>query len=168
MKSKVLTAGLMCLLSSVASAQKVVINEIMASNVDVVLDPTMNYGSWMELYNPDSKAFSLEGIYVTDDSLNLKKFRLNEKSYDNNVPGKGFKVIYFDHNDLFAPWQVNFKLEYEGGVIMLTDGEMVLAKATYPQAIGRTSYARRVDGGNIWAVTYTPTPNGTNVGSRRR
>lgn len=166
MKSKVLTAGLMCLLSSVASAQKVVINEIMASNVDVVLDPSMNYGSWMELYNPDSKAFSLDGIYVTDDSLNLKKFRLNEKSYDNNVPGKGFKVIYFDHNDLFAPWQVNFKLEYEGGVIMLTDGEMVLAKATYPQAIGRTSYARRVDGGNIWAVTYTPTPNETNVGSR--
>lgn len=166
MKSKVLAAGLMCMLTATASAQSVVINEIMASNVDAVLDPSMNYGSWIELYNPDENYFSLEGLYVTDDSLNLKKFRLNEREYEDYVPGKGFKVIYFDHHDLFAPWQVNFKLEYEGGVIMLTDGENILAKATYPQAIGRTSYARRTNGGNSWAVTYTPTPGETNIGSK--
>ncbi|MBQ9363871.1 MAG: CotH kinase family protein [Bacteroidaceae bacterium] len=135
----------------------------MASNVDVVLDPSINYGSWIELYNPSTEAFSLDGLYVTDDSLNLKKFRLVDVS---EVPAKGFKVIYFDHHDLYAPWQVDFKLEYEGGVIMLTDGENVLASQTYPQAIGRTSYARRTNGGELWAFTYTPTPGETNVGSK--
>ncbi|MBQ9640631.1 MAG: CotH kinase family protein [Bacteroidaceae bacterium] len=166
MKNKVLTAGLLCLLATAARAQKVVINEIMACNVDVVLDPSINYGSWMELYNAGTEDFSLEGLYVTDDSLDLKKFRLNERADDNVVPAKGFKAIYFDHHDVYAPWQVDFKLSYEGGLIMLTDGEQVIASQTYPQAIGRTSYARRTNGGNLWATTYTPTPGASNAGSK--
>ena len=166
MKRNILTLGLCCLFSLAAHAQDIVINEIMASNVDAVLDPSINYGSWIELYNKGSQDFSLEGLYVTDDELNLKKFRLNERAGERVVPAKGFKVIYFDHHDLYAPWQVDFKLSYEGGTIMLTDGQQVLASQAYPQAVGRTSYARRINGGSTWSTTYTPTPGASNANSK--
>ena len=147
-------------------AQDILINEIMASNVDAFIDPSYNYGSWIELYNAGTEDYSLEGLYVTDDSLNLRKFRLNEESWDMSVPSKGFKVIYFDHHDLYTPSQVNFKLNYSGGTIYLTDGENIIASQSYPQAIGRTSYARRTNGGVLWSTTYTPTPGDSNAGSK--
>lgn len=166
MKHNILALGLCCLFSVAAHAQDVVINEIMACNIDAILDPSINYGSWIELYNKGNQDFSLEGLYVTDDEQNLQKFRLNERAGERVVPAKGFKVIYFDHHDVFAPWQVNFKLNYEGGTIMLTDGQQVLVSQDYPQAVGRTSYARRTNGGSTWSTTYTPTPGASNANSK--
>lgn len=164
MKASILILGLTAMLTwQSASAQTVVINEIMASNVDVVLDPSTNYGSWIELYNPTDTDFSLRGLYVTDDPTDLRKFRLNE-TYP-TVYAHWFKAIFFDHHSLYSPTQVDFKLNYGGGTIMLTDGENILASETYPKAVGRTSYARQTDGGDSWGVTYTPTPGASNTGS---
>jgi len=164
MKALILSLGLTAMLTwQSASAQTIVINEIMASNVDAVLDPSTNYGSWIELYNPTDTDFDLSGLYVSDDPANLRKFRLNETNP--TVYADWFKVIYFDHHSIYSPNQVDFKLNYAGGTIMLTDGENILASETYPQAVGRTSYARQTDGGDSWGVTYTPTPAASNAGS---
>ena len=32
-----------------------VVNEIMPANIDVCMDPSMNYGSWIELYNTSAQ-----------------------------------------------------------------------------------------------------------------
>lgn len=41
-------------ISVVAKAQSygLIINEVMANNLDVYLDASCNYGSWFEVYNP--------------------------------------------------------------------------------------------------------------------
>ena len=148
------------------TAANVIINEIMASNIDVYLDPSWNYGSWVELYNPTGKGVSLGGLYVTDDPANLKKYRLID-GYGAIPPG-GFALLNFDHFEVFK-WesyrQIDGSLNPEGGMIIISDGERIIAQQTYPQAIGRTSWARTTDGGATWGTTAEPTPERSNASS---
>ena len=40
------------------------INEIQVANVDMFIDPSYNYGGWIEIYNPTDTATSLNGIVL--------------------------------------------------------------------------------------------------------
>ena len=148
-----------------------VVNEIQVANIDMFVDPSVNYGGWIELYNPTSASVNLGGLYITDDPLMLKKFRL--ASDLGQVPSHGFKTIWFDHYQWQggtdysdkAYQQVDFKLNYEGGCIILSDGQKVVCEQTYPQAVSRTSYARHTDGGELWGYTDTPSLGRSNNGS---
>lgn len=160
MKKTILSIAIL-LISFMSKAQdNIVINEIMASNVDFVIDPSFNYGSWIELYNPSSNTINSSTLFVTDDPNDLKKSPVR----DNVNIGKGkFFNIWFDHYDgIFSPTQMNFKLNYDGGTIYVTDGEKILCSQEYPKAIGRVSYARTKDGSDTWAWTANPTPEASN------
>ena len=59
----------MCVNISFINAQQtssIIINEVMSSNIDVYLDPSQNYGGWVELYNTSSKSIPLGGLYISD------------------------------------------------------------------------------------------------------
>ena len=58
-----------------------VINEIMARNIDTMIDPSFNYGGWIELYNPTESSISLNGMYISYDPSNLK----NQSRKDNKL-----------------------------------------------------------------------------------
>lgn len=149
--------------SNTAKAENIVINEIMASNIDVYMDPSFNYGSWVELYNPTNKGVMLGGLYVTDDPNNLKKHRLID-SYG-ALPAHGYALLNFDHFEVFSKAsyrQINDDLDCEGGTIIISDGTSILAQQEYPQAISRTSYARTTDGGDSWGIAAYPTPGSAN------
>ena len=146
-----------------ATASSLIINEIMSANVDVYLDPSFNYGSWVELYNPTNKSVSLGGLYVTDDPQNLKKHQLTEKY--GALPAKGFALLNFDHHEIYTTLsyrQIPYELNCDGGVIIISDGNKILAQQEYPEAISRTSYARTMDGGEEWGVTGIPSPGASN------
>ncbi len=150
----------------VIKASNFVINEIQAANVDMFMDPSFNYGSWIELYNNSSINGSLAGLYITDDENDLTKFQLPETI--GGIPAKGFRVLWFDHNGIWNIGehnQINFKLNYDGGTIIISDGTKIITRQDYPQAISRTSYARTTDGGDEWAVTAEPTPSESNATS---
>jgi len=143
--------------------EAIVINEIQSCNLDMFLDPSMNYGSWIEIYNPTTKASGLGGLYISDDPSNLKKWRLRDDF--GGVSAKGYRNIWFDHYGIWKEGelsQVNFKLNYEGGTIILSDGSNIIAQQDYPQGISRTSYARKKDGGEEWGLSGSPTPEATN------
>ena len=145
------------------SANNIIINEIMAANVDVYLDPSQNYGSWVELYNPTDKGVPLGGLYVSDDPLNLKKHRLID-SYG-SVPAHGYALLNFDHHEVWTEAsyrQIDDKLNCDGGVIIISDGKTILAQQFYPAAISRVSYARTTDGGSEWGFTGNPSPASSN------
>ncbi len=144
-------------------ANSLIINEIMAANVDVYLDPSFNYGSWVELYNPNNMSISLGGLYVTDDPNNLTKHRLID-SYG-ALPAKGFAILNFDHHEIgrMASYrQIDDKLDCDGGTIIISDGTKILAQQDYPPAISRVSYARTADGGTVWGMTGNPSPGTSN------
>ena len=140
-----------------------IINEIQTSNIDMFVDPSFNYGGWIEIYNPTDKPVTLIGLHVSDDPNNLKKFKLPLEV--GGVPAKGFKNVWFDHYETKYS-QVNFKLDFDGGVIYLSDNEgNLIASQDYPIAVPRTSYARTTDGGTSWGLTAEPTPARSNATS---
>lgn len=142
-----------------------VINEIQVANNDMYIDPSFNYGSWIELYNTTNSTISLAGLYVSDGT---NEFRLTT---DHGViPAKGYALLWFDHNAADGNYsneahkQVNFKLEYEGGTISILDGDKnEVTTVTYPQATPRCSYARTTNGGDTWGTTSSPTPEENNA-----
>ena len=145
------------------SVKTVVINEIMASNVGVVMSPAYNFDSWIEFYNPTDKVVDLSGMYLSDDVNNLKRWRM--PSDIGTIPAKGFLVVWLGSDDI-KDNQAPFKLDCDGGTIYLSDasGNMI-AGQDYPKAMSRTAWARKVDGNGEWGWTANPTPAATNATS---
>lgn len=147
------------------SPQALVVNEIMPANIDTYLDPSWNYGAFVEIYNPTEAPANLARCYLSDDPLQPLKWHM--PTTIGSVPAKGFKTIWFDHYDAkYGPCQANFKLNSDGGVLCISDdrGQLVVS-CEYPAAISRCAWARTTDGGNAWEWTSTPTPGSTNNGS---
>ena len=169
--------GLLMLLMSGGSAwaamgdpSKLIINEIQVANIDGFIDPSVNYGSWVEFYNPTDTAITLGNLYVSPDPTNLKFFKLHPAA--GTVPAHGFKNLWFGHYDTgnkyssTAPRQVGYKLDEEGGTFYLSDTNgNLLVSQSYPPAVSRCSYARTTDGGDEWRMCSTPTSASSNAGS---
>ena len=137
-----------------------VINEVMASNTGEVMSPAINFDSWIELYNPGDTDINLGGMYLSYDANNLTMWQMpNDMGV---VPANGFKVIWLGSNDIKSN-QAPFKLTCDGSTIFLSDknGELI-TKQNYPEAMSRTAYARKTDGGDEWGWTATPTPEASN------
>ncbi|MCD8265846.1 MAG: CotH kinase family protein, partial [Prevotellaceae bacterium] len=140
----------------------VIMTEIQSANVDQFIDPSWNYGGWVELYNAGQRAFTLTGCWVSDDSSNLEKARLTGAVA---VEPGAYLNLWFDHHDALST-QVDMKLDAEGGTIYLSDADgNLIASQQYPEAVSRCSYARKSLSSDEWAWTSTPTPEATNEGS---
>lgn len=138
-----------------------IVNELMASNAGEVMSPATNFDSWIELYNPGDQDINLGGMYLSNDAENLKLWKMTFNT--GTVPAKGFKVVWLGSNDI-KNYQAPFKLDCDGGTIYLSDkdGQLVTSQ-DYPEALSRTSYARKTDGGDEWGWTATATPGATNA-----
>ena len=142
--------------------KSIVINEIMAANIDEFMDPTYNYGGFIEIYNPTDNPASLANYYISDDPENLLKWHMPVDI--GAAPSHGYMTIWFDHYGFYTKMtQVPFKLDADGGTIYISNsnGELI-ASQDYPAAIRRCSYARTQDGGDTWGWTATGTPGKTN------
>lgn len=149
------------------SGPALVINEIMPANVDMYIDPAFYYGSWIELYNPDTVDINIKGWYISNDSTNLKKCSLG-KFRPRKIRAKGYLVLWFGHNDENTN-QVDLNLEnnyddpYEYSQIILSDQDgNIRAMELYPYVPPRMSWARVNDGQDEWSFTGYPTPSKTN------
>ncbi len=146
------------------TAENIVINEIMAANVDVYRDPSTNFGPWVELYNPTDRGVNLGGLYVTTDITDLRQHRLVD--YYGVLGAHGYAMLNFGHREVWTRLsyrQIDGKLDTDGGTVIVSDGTKVLAMQDYPAAISRTSYARTTDGGAEWGVTGAPSPGADNA-----
>ena len=153
-----------------ADPSQLVFNEIMIGNIDQYIDYSYNYGAWAEIYNPTLLNISLDGLYITDNEAEPRKFRLPAGT--GVIKGKGYKVLYFDHNSADGTFgdtankQIRFKLDNSGGTLYLYDQSgKQLTSADYPECITRCSWARKQDGGEEWSWTGEPTLASTNNNS---
>lgn len=150
------------------SARSLICTEICVANIDQTIDPSNNYGSWIELYNPTAAPVALEEWYISDDASQPAKHKLEGHGTLN--PG-GYKCIFFDHHAADGEYgaeadkQVRFKLDRNGGSLYLSpDGNQVQLSVTYPPSIPRCSYARTSVDGDVWAWCGLPTPGAANAG----
>lgn len=159
-------------LSRAAGTDNLIINEIQVANIDRFIDPSYNYGGWIELYNPTNQAISLSGMRVRHtDSDNLVEIHTLTTDHG-SVAAKGYSCLWFDHNSQdgyygpYAKTQIRYKLDADGGKIeLLNSSGTVLSSVSYPAAIARCSYLRKTDGGTEWSFTSEPTPGKTNNNS---
>ena len=161
----------LCAWSQSGDVTKLIINEIQVSNIDQYIDPSFNYGGWMELYNPTDEDINLAGLYVAESADNLQQFKLPSSA--GTVRAKGFRTIWFDHNRADGNFgsasirQVRFKLDCDGGTVFLSStAGTLITSVTYPAGVPRCSYARRSDGADEWGMTDKPTPDASNEGTQ--
>lgn len=145
-----------------AKAGSLIINEIMASNVDEFVSPAFNFDGWIEVYNPTDRAVELGGLMVSHPSTGEGPWKTPQTM--GVVPAKGFGVIWFDSNNV-QPNNAPFKLDVDGGTIVISDANgKEIVRQDYPASMERVSYARVEDETGEWGMTDTPTPGMTNKG----
>ena len=148
-----------------------VINEIMPANTDMFLDPSFNYGNWIELYNSGNTDIDLSGWYLTNDPDDRTQCPLGNRS--RIIKAKGYLTLWFGHVEDYCPNQLDFKLENsyddhaQTSFVMLSDSNgNTRISEEYPFVPARISWARKTDGGNEWGLTGYPTPSATNSTSQ--
>lgn len=146
---------------------KLVINELMQSNIDCIMDDLNEFpDSWVELYNPTDQAIELSDYKIgTSDKLKKANALPSRK-----VPAKGFVVIYCDksrEDDDKASLHTDFRLESgKDGAVCLFKGDAVVDQVTgmKKQPAPNIAYGRETDGADKWGYQLTPTPGKANTG----
>lgn len=135
------------------------INEFMASNTGVVVDPDYDETSdWIELYNAGSETLDIGGWYLSD-NFNTK----DKWSFPIGVaikPG-AYLVIWAD--GVNTGLHTNFKLSSDGEDIILSNeqGETIDSIA-YPLQEPNISMGRKSDGSNEWVFYTESSPGASN------
>ena len=154
--------------STPASADNLIITEVQTRNVDMFIDPSYNYGGWIEIYNTSGSVVDLGRVIVCDA---LRGYEMRLPNDYGTLPANSYGLIWFDHYDgqygKNAYKQVDWKLDTDGGAVTIKaqDGA-IIATQSFPSLVGRTSYARKTDAtGNYttqWGITAQPTPGADN------
>ncbi len=135
---------------------QVVINELMPRNVSYLINEDFNFESWVELYNSGTQSIDISNYYFSDDSKELLKWKI--KTNKLLEPGQ-FVLIYFDEKNKDSEGNdranhASFKLQPEGGTLILSDGNKVINEVRYPISSRNISYGRKTDGGTDTGMGY--------------
>lgn len=155
------TCAAFALLSGQARAQ-LVINELMQSNIDCIMDDLNEFpDSWVELYNAGTATENLASYSISDEADPAGAWQLPSHTV---APG-ACMVIYCDkeENGLHTP----FRLESGKGacVYIFKDGSVVdKVENLKKQPAPNIAYGRERDGSDSWGYLYAPTPGKSNCG----
>jgi len=142
-----------------------VINEILASNQQTLLDPdgTDEYDDWIEIYNAGPIAVDMGRFYFSD----------SEKPFDDRIPRDdpdkttiepgGYLLFWADSDTKQGSTHLKFKLSTEGETLSLyyKDGRLIDTH-TFGVQTADISEGRSPDGSDNWIKFNTPTPGSTN------
>ena len=144
-----------------AQAQ-LVINELMQSNVDCIMDDLKEFpDSWVELYNAGDAAVSLKDYKLGKTDKSDEAWQLP----DVNVSPKDWAVVYCDK--VGKGLHTSFRLESgKGGAVYLFQGDIVMdeVKDLEKQPAPNIAYGRKTDGSKEWGYQLEPTPGAANTG----
>ena len=156
-----LTTTILTTNADAQTTSKLVINELMQSNIDCIMDDLQEFpDSWVELYNNSDESINLNDYQIGIEAD--KTWQLPKKTID----AKGFIVVYCDKEE----WSLHtdFRLDTgKGCVVYLFKGNEVvdsLPAALPKMPAPNIAYGRKTDGGSEWGYQLTPTPGATNCG----
>ncbi len=142
----------------------ILINEVNATNRNIIKDPYNENDDWIELYNPSEYPVDLEGYYLTDDISNLTKYMFPLGIKETIIPPKGFLLIWADHQEAQGKLHTPFKLRATGERIELTapDGVTIIDSMSFANNGADNSYGRYPNGSKNLMVFTQPTPRASN------
>ena len=144
------------------SANSLMLNELMQSNIDCVMDDLKDYpDSWVELYNGGSAAVNLNRYSLGITSNATEAWTLPDKVLSPNSR----ILVYCDKAG--DGLHTNFRLESGKGcaVYLFCDGQIVdQLSGLKKQPAPNIGYGRSSDGSAEWGYELRPTPGGPNSG----
>jgi len=156
---------MMVIASGGVSAQKVVINEVMASNSATLADEDGDFEDWIEIFNSGGEAIDLFGWGLSDDYDNPFRWVFP----DVTLQSGDFLLVWAsgkNRTQAGQPLHTNFSISQSGEEVLITrpDGlrEDELAPLPIPTDI---SYGRKPDGSDDWYFFDEPTPGEPNTTS---
>lgn len=135
---------------------QILINELCASNDNVILDELGNSSDWLELYNPSEETINLEDWSLSDDSDNPRKWIFPNI----NIGPESYLLIFASDEDFFLEYaHTNFKLSADGENLILSNPEgEIVDQINFPELETDWSYGRFPNGGADWQAFLQPTP----------
>ena len=146
--------------------REVIINELMSSNGDTIIDYDGDYSDWIELYNPTNEPVNLSGYYLSDNMDNPFRWQ-----FPNNTviqPGEFLLIWASGKNKVAANGELhtNFGISRSGEPLILTAPDRItLVDQVIPISVPRNvSYGRQPDGSDYWVFfdRNNITPNSSN------
>ena len=156
-----------CLFISIinASAQGLVINEIVSSNASINTDEDGTYQDWVELYNGGTTAVNLDGYGLSDDVTLPYKWYFPNMS----MPAGSYLLVWCsdkDRSEAGMPLHTNFKISGSGETIVLTDADGTTVNSVPATVIpSNVSYGRLPNGTGSFYFFQSPTPDAANSGT---
>ncbi|MBK9672856.1 MAG: CotH kinase family protein [Bacteroidetes bacterium] len=155
--------AILLFLSHFSSAQSLVINEVQASNKLGIVDEDNDNVDWIEIYNAGTDVVSLLGLALSDDSTQLLKWILPNRTL---APGE-FILVFASGKDRKMGFYLhsNFTLNSGGETVYLSDpSKHVINKLKFPPLNDNVSYGRKLDGSAAAAYFQVPSPRSSNNG----
>lgn len=136
---------------------QLIINELMASNVDFEADEFGEYDDWIELYNISGTVLPIGKMTLSDDPNNPGKWQLPNTALS---PDK-YLVIWADGDSFQGDTHANFKINKEGETIGLYDEKLnhyrSINEIEVPEFESNYSYARKPNAIGEFEVIDKPT-----------
>ena len=105
------------------------ITEFLAHNQTSITDEDGDHSDWIELHNFGAIAVNLDGWHLTDDAVQLNKWRFP----GTNLPPGGFLIVFASGKDRAlpgAPLHTSFTLDEQGEYLGLVkpDGQTIVSE----------------------------------------
>ena len=142
----------------VVETYRLYINELMASNSTVAVDPDDEDASpdWVELHNPNDFDIELAGFTVTDDLDDPRMHVLGELT----LPANGFLVLLADDGD--ESIHLPFRLSSDGDAFGLFDPDGIPLDQIEFTDLGDDQVAGRYPDDGPLVLLSAPTPGESN------
>ncbi len=162
----ILIAALMSFFATPASAQGLVINEVLASNTSVNVDEDGENGDWVELFNNSGTAVNLNGFGLSDDAANPLKWVFPNVT----MPANSYMLVWCSDKDRAvagSPLHTNWKISASGETITLSNASGAMVSQVEMPAIGSDISWGRVPNGTgpfMYMVNVTPSAQNFSTG----
>lgn len=140
------------------------INEVSAAN-EIATNEYWKRGDWVELYNTTDTDIDVAGMYLSDNANKPQKYCITAEDTGAStiVPAHGYLTIWCDKLNTMDYLHASFKLDDEGGVVMLTSADGAWNDIlTYPAHNSDQTVGRYPDGSNTVYQLTLPTFGQTN------
>mgnify|MGYP002628111462 CR=1 FL=1 len=126
----------------------IVINEIMAANQSFKKNSKEEYADWIEIKNTSSEEVDLNGMYLTDDKKDLRKWPFPTDG--STIAAGGFLIVWADGAKNATGNFASFKLSQSGETVWLVgrneDGNEIVDSVKYGKQTKDQAYARTKNG----------------------
>ncbi|MBR3066708.1 MAG: lamin tail domain-containing protein, partial [Prevotella sp.] len=128
---------------------------------------------WVELFNTTSQPIDVDGMYLSDDPDKPKKYQISKQIASNPtaqvntvIPPHGYLVVWCDKLEPLSQLHASFKLDADGGNVLLTAADESWSDhLTYTAMKSTATVGRYPDGTSHVVAMNVPTIARANIAS---